>query len=152
MRVETLEREQVLRVPPAEAFRFFANASNLEAITPPWLRFRVVTQGEIGIRPGTLYEYRLRLHGLPVRWLTRIESWEPGRRFTDVQVRGPYRLWCHTHTFQPDEHGTRMLDAVRYALPFGPVGRLARVLFVRRDLNRIFDSRRDAVVARFART
>jgi ligand-binding SRPBCC domain-containing protein len=151
VRVETLEREQVLPVPPDEAFQFFADAFNLEAITPPWLRLRVVTQGQIAMRLGTLIDYRLRLHGLPVRWLTRIESWEPGRRFVDVQIRGPYRLWHHTHTFEPHEDGTRMRDVVHYALPLGPFGRLARALVVRRDLDRIFDFRRDAVAARFAR-
>jgi ligand-binding SRPBCC domain-containing protein len=151
VRVETLEREQVLPVSPAEAFEFFGDAFNLEAITPPWLSFRVVTHGRIDMRSGTLIAYRLRLHGVPVRWLTRIESWEPGRRFTDVQIRGPYRLWCHTHTFEPHGDDTRMRDLVRYALPLGPVGRLAREFVVRRDLDRIFDYRRDAIAARFPR-
>lgn len=150
MRVETLKREQFLPVPPAKAFEFFADASNLEAITPPWLRFRIATRGQIDMRPGTLIEYRLRLHGLPVRWLTRIEFWEPGRGFTDVQICGPYRLWHHTHIFEPYEDGTRMRDTVRYALPLGLLGRLVRALVVRRDLERIFDFRRDAVAARFA--
>jgi len=151
VRVETLERDQVLPVSPAEAFQFFADAFNLEAITPPWLHFRVVTQGDIAMHPGTLIEYRLRLHGLPLRWLTRIESWERGRRFTDVQTRGPYRLWRHTHSFEPLDEGTRMRDVVRYALPLGPLGQAARALVVRRDLDRIFDFRRDVVAARFAR-
>lgn len=149
MRAYTLQREQILPVSPVEAFGFFADVLNLEAITPPWLHFSVVTEGEIAMRPGALIEYRLRLHALPLRWLTRIESWEPDRRFADVQVRGPYRFWHHTHTFVPCEDGTRMRDVVRYALPLGPVGRLARALVVRRDLDRIFDFRRDAVTARF---
>jgi ligand-binding SRPBCC domain-containing protein len=150
MQVETLEREQFLAVPPERAFEFFADALNLEAITPPWLGFRVVTEGLTEMRPGTMIEYRLRLHGLPIRWLTRIEAWDPGRGFTDVQVRGPYRLWRHTHTFEPCEHGTRMRDMVRYALPLGPLGRLVSAVVVRRDLERIFDFRRDAVAAGFA--
>jgi ligand-binding SRPBCC domain-containing protein len=91
--------------------------------------------------------FRLRLHALPIRWLTRIESWERGRRFADIQIRGPYRLWHHTHRFDPHEAGTRMRDVVRYALPLGPLGRLAREVVVRRDLERIFDFRRDAVAA-----
>jgi ligand-binding SRPBCC domain-containing protein len=151
MRVYTFQREQVLPVPRAEAFEFFADAFNLEAITPPWLQFKVASEGEIVMRPGTLIEYRLRLHALPLRWLTRIDSWEPGRRFTDVQVRGPYRLWHHTHTFECHRTGTTMRDEVRYALPLGPLGRFARALVVRRDLDRIFDFRCDAVAARFAR-
>jgi ligand-binding SRPBCC domain-containing protein len=145
MRVHTLEREQVLPVQPGEAFQFFADAHNLEAITPPWLRFQVVTPPPIPMRPGTQIEYRLRLHGVPLGWLSRIEIWEPGRRFADLQVRGPYRLWHHTHSFTPHERGTSMSDLVRYALPIPGVGR-----FVRRDLERIFDYRRDAVAARLA--
>ncbi len=132
--------------PPAEAFAFFADASGLEAITPPWLAFRVVTPAPIEMRRGTLIDYRLRLHGVPVRWRTRIERWEPSERFVDVQVAGPYRLWHHTHEFEPDgEGGTVIRDTVRYALPLGPLGALAHILFVRLDLVRIFDFRRDAV-------
>ena len=150
MHVYTLLREQVLPLPPGEAFEFFADALNLETITPPWLHFRVVSPGPIDMRPEALIEYRLRLHGLPVRWLTRIEEWEPGRRFEDVQVRGPYRLWRHSHSFEPHEDGTLMRDLVRYSLPLGPLGRLAQVAVVRRDLDRIFDFRHAAVAARFA--
>ena len=142
MRIHRLERTQRLAAPPGEVFEFFADALNLEAITPAWLSFRVITPGPIEMRPGALIEYRLRLHGVPVRWLTRIEVWEPGRRFVDVQVRGPYRLWHHTHTFEPDgSGGTLVRDSVRYALPLGPLGGLAHRLFVARDLRRIFDHR-----------
>lgn len=146
-----LERRQVLPVGPDEAFEFFADAFNLEAITPPWLHFRVDTPGPIPMGAGTLIQYRLRLHGLPVRWLTRIEAWEPGRRFEDVQLRGPYRLWHHTHTFSPHEHGTQMCDRVDYELPLGAVGRLVHVGLVRRDLDRIFDFRATAVAGRVRR-
>jgi ligand-binding SRPBCC domain-containing protein len=142
VKVHVLERSQRIARPPREVFEFFADAHNLEAITPDWLRFRIVTPGRIEMRPGTLIDYRLRLHGLPIRWLTRIESWEPGRRFTDVQVRGPYRLWHHTHEFEAGPDGeTVVRDRVRYALPLGPLGELSRRLFVARDLERIFDHR-----------
>ena len=147
MRIYTLQRDQVLPLAPAAAFEFFSDAFNLEAITPPWLHFKVQTDGPIAMRPGTLIGYRLRLHALPLRWLTRIEAWEPGRGFADVQVRGPYRLWHHTHRFEADAARTSMRDIVRYALPLGAFGRLARALLVRRDLERIFDFRRDAVAA-----
>ena len=100
--------------------------------------------------PGALIEYRLRLHRLPIRWLTRIEEWEPGRRFVGAQVRGPYALWRHTHRFEPDGDGTRVSDEVRYALPFGPLGELARRGFVERDLERIFDHRLRAVEERLS--
>ena len=146
----TLERQQLVPVAPEEAFEFFADALNLEAITPPWLRFRVVTPGPIAMRPGTLIEYRLRLHGLPIRWLTRIEVWHPGRRFEDRQLRGPFRHWHHTHAFAPHDGGTAMRDVVRYAMPLGPIGRLARAAVVRRDVERIFDFRHDVVAAQFA--
>ncbi len=138
---ETLSRAQVLPGSPDEVFRFFADAANLEAITPPWLRFRIVTPQPLQLGEGALIEYRLRLHRMPIRWLTRIEEWEPGRRFVDAQVRGPYRLWHHTHTFEPHERGTLMRDTVRYSLPLGALGRLAHAAVVRRDLERIFDFR-----------
>jgi ligand-binding SRPBCC domain-containing protein len=148
MHVYTLHREQLVPRSPVETFDFFADAFNLEAITPPWLEFEVATPRPIAMGAGALIEYRLKLHALPLRWLTRIEAWDPGRRFADRQLRGPYRLWHHTHAFAADERGTVMRDFVRYALPLGPVGRLARAVLVRRDLDRIFDYRRDAVASR----
>jgi ligand-binding SRPBCC domain-containing protein len=145
-----LEREQVLPVGVDEAFAFFGDALNLQRITPAWLHFRVVTPEPIAMAAGTLIAYRLRLHGLPVRWLTRIETWEPGVRFVDVQLRGPYALWHHTHEFTAQGAQTLMRDRVRYALPLGPLGRAAHAVLVRRDLERIFDFRQAAVAAHFA--
>jgi ligand-binding SRPBCC domain-containing protein len=129
-------------------FPFFADAFNLQAITPGWLHFQVLTPAPVTMGANTLLEYRLRLHGLPLRWLTRIEVWEPPVRFADAQVRGPYRLWQHTHSFEPDGDGTLMQDRVRYALPLGPLGEAAHLAFVRRDLDRIFAVRHTAVRAR----
>ena len=127
-------------------FPFFADARNLEALTPPLLRFEVVTPDPIEMQVGTLIQYRLRLRGLPVRWLTSIQAWEPPHRFVDVQVRGPYALWHHTHTFEDLGDGTTLMrDLVRYALPFGPLGVAAHSLFVRRDVEAIFDFRREAI-------
>ncbi len=143
--VHVLERDQVIPRERDEVFAFFADAFNLEAITPPWLGFRVITPRPIGMAPGTSIEYRLKLHGLRVDWLTSIEIWEPGRRFVDTQVRGPYRLWRHTHLFEDHPNGTLVRDRVSYAIPLGPLGELARLLFVRRDLDRIFDHRQVAV-------
>jgi ligand-binding SRPBCC domain-containing protein len=138
-------RYQQVAAPPEDAFGFFSDALNLERITPPWLRFRVLEPDSIEMGPGALIEYRLRLHLVPIRWLTRIEVWEPGRRFVDRQLRGPYRIWEHTHEFEPSGGGTLMRDTVHYELPLGPLGDLAHRAFVRRDLDRIFDFRRDAV-------
>jgi ligand-binding SRPBCC domain-containing protein len=96
---------------------------------------------------GALLGYRLRLHGIPLRWRTRIDVWEPPLRFTDFQERGPYALWDHSHVFEADgEDATVIHDVVRYAIPLGPLGALAHLLFVRRDLRRIFDYRRDALI------
>jgi ligand-binding SRPBCC domain-containing protein len=139
-----LTREQRLPGTPAEVFPFFADAGNLEAITPPWLSFEVVTPRPIEMRAGTLIEYRLKLHGLPISWLTRIEEWVPGERFVDAQLQGPYKLWHHTHSFEADgEDHTLMRDTVRYALPFAPLSEIAHRAFVARDLAGIFDYRRD---------
>ncbi|MET0603944.1 MAG: SRPBCC family protein [Baekduia sp.] len=148
MRIFTLEREQLLPGRPDEVFAFFADARNLEAITPPFLRFTVVTPGEIPMQVGTLIQYRLTLRGVGVNWLTSIQEWDPPWRFVDVQVRGPYALWHHTHEFGASDDGkaTIMRDTVRYAIGFGPLGPVAARAFVHRDVGSIFDFRRDAVV------
>ena len=147
--VHTLRREQRLAHPIDDVFAFFGDARNLEAITPPLLRFRVMDSGAeaIAMGPGALIRYRLRVRGMPVGWLTAIREWDPPHRFVDEQVRGPYALWHHTHTFERDgEDATIMRDEVRYALPCGPLGDLARRLFVGRDLDEIFDFRARRIV------
>jgi ligand-binding SRPBCC domain-containing protein len=147
--VHTLRREQRLAHPIDEVFAFFGDARNLEAITPPLLRFRVMDSGAdaIAMGPGALIRYRLRVRRVPVGWLTVIRAWDPPLRFVDEQLRGPYALWHHTHTFQAlDDGATLMGDVVRYALPGGPLGELARRLFVARDLEAIFDYRARRIV------
>jgi len=146
MRERILRREQVLDAPPEQAFEFFSRAGNLEAITPPLLRFRITTPEPIEMRVGTLIRYRLRLRGVPVSWLTRIEEWDPPRGFVDRQLRGPYALWHHTHSFEAlDANRTLMIDLVRYGQRLGPLGAAAEHLLVRRDIEGIFDFRRDAI-------
>jgi ligand-binding SRPBCC domain-containing protein len=150
-RIHLLERQQRVELPVADAFEFYGDALNLEAITPPWLGFEVTTPGPVEMRAGSRLDYRLKLHRVPIRWRTRIEVWEPPLRFVDVQVSGPYALWEHTHEFEPmGEGATAIRDRVRYALPLGPLGNLAHRLFVRRDVERIFDYRRQAVAERLA--
>ena len=150
LRYHTLAREQRLARPPEEVFDFFADAGNLEAITPPSLSFRIVTPRPIAMGAGALIEYRLRVRGVPLMWLTRIDSWEPARRFVDVQLAGPYALWHHTHVFEAlDDGSTLMHDVVRYALPFWPAGELAHRAFVARELRAIFDFRHAEVARRF---
>jgi ligand-binding SRPBCC domain-containing protein len=150
-RHHVLRREQHVRGTPEEVFPFFSDAHNLEAITPPWLRFHVVTPQPVDMRAGALIEYRLRLRGIPISWLTRIEEWTPGVRFVDVQLSGPYRLWHHVHEFEPDgAGGTLMRDTVHYALPFWPLGEVAHALIVRRDLAAIFAFRHSEVARRLS--
>jgi hypothetical protein len=147
VKTHVLHREQRLPGPPEQVFPFFADARNLEAITPPLLRFEVVTPGELDMAVGTLIQYRLRLRGVAVSWLTSIQAWDPPHRFVDTQVRGPYALWHHTHTFAPDgDGGTLMTDTVRYAIGFGVLGDVAHRAFVKRDVERIFDFRREAIL------
>ena len=121
-----------------ETFAFFADPRNLEAITPAWLRFEILTPMPIPMGEGTHIDYRIRLHGFPVRWHTRIDAWEPGYRFVDRQVRGPYRWWHHEHRFERADGGTRVIDEVEYA---SPLRWISEPILVRRDLNRIFDER-----------
>ncbi len=126
-------------------FGFFAEAANLELITPPWLGFNLGGSETVAMGLGTMIEYRLRLRRLPLRWVSRIALWQPGRAFVDVQVRGPYRVWRHRHEFERAGDATLVHDHVEYALPLGRLGELAHAAFVERDLARIFDYRRAAV-------
>jgi ligand-binding SRPBCC domain-containing protein len=140
LKVHELRTEIHLPRPREEVFEFFADAGNLQAITPDWLHFRILTPLPIEMRQGALIEYRLRLRGLPVRWKTEITAWDPPRRFVDEQLRGPYRLWVHEHTFQEADGGTLVGDSVRYAVPGGT---LVDKLFVAREVRRIFAFRQE---------
>lgn len=134
-------REQVIPRPLEDVFAFFSDAANLQAITPPWLHFRIVTPRPIVMRPGTLIEYEIRWRVIRIRWVTEIRKWAPPHAFTDVQLKGPYRRWEHTHRFQAVPGGTCVTDEVHYALPLGPLGGLVHAIRVRRDLQAIFDYR-----------
>ena len=145
MRTYILERSQIITRTKSETFDFFSDAYNLERITPPFLRVRIQTPRPIIMEKGALIDYRLALFGVPFKWRTIIEDWSPETHFVDRQLRGPYQLWHHTHTFE--ELGPRrilMRDIVRYRIPFGPFGMSAHCLFVRRMIELIFDYRATA--------
>jgi ligand-binding SRPBCC domain-containing protein len=146
MRVHEFQSELWLPLPPAELFPFFADAANLDALTPPWLNFHIVTPPPIVLREGALIDYRLRLRGFPLRWRTRINVWQPPHRFEDEQIRGPYRQWIHEHTFAAHDGGTLARDVVRYAVPFDFI---AHRWLVRPDVERIFQYRSEALKRRF---
>ena len=149
--IYSLETDQTLSRPLDDVFPFFADAGNLEAITPPELRFSIETPRPIEMHPGALIEYRLTLYGVRFRWLTEISVWEPGRRFVDRQLLGPFALWHHEHRFSSEgPESTRIQDTVHYALPLDPLGRFAHPL-VRRQLDRIFDYRTAQVEALLGR-
>jgi ligand-binding SRPBCC domain-containing protein len=137
----SLVRTQVVGVPPAEAFAFFSDPANLEAITPPWLGFRIETAPE-RLERGSYLRYRLRLLGVPIRWLTEIVEWAPPRSFADVQLSGPYTVWEHAHRFREVPGGTEVFDHVRYRVPGGPLEPVVN-LVVSRWLDGIFDYRRE---------
>ena len=141
-----LTAECVLERSLSEVFAFFAEVRNLEAITPPWLRFELRTRESIRMAAGTLVDYRLRLRGVPLSWRSEISVWEPPFRFVDEQRRGPYRLWVHEHTFESSGSFTVARDRVRYSASGGA---LANRLLVAPDLRRIFAFRQEALTRRF---
>jgi ligand-binding SRPBCC domain-containing protein len=137
----TLTTDMTLGRSLDDAFSLFCDASNLEALTPPELRFEIRTAMPIEMRAGTRIEYRIRLFGIPFSWLTEITCWEPGRRFVDEQISGPFHRWIHDHRFESvSDASTRIRDEVHYALPFEPIGRMAHPL-IRSRLDRIFEYR-----------
>lgn len=132
--------------PIDDVFAFFSHAGNLQEITPPFLQFHVLTPEPIEMKPGSLIDYRLRVHGLPMRWRSRIERWNPPHGFVDVQVQGPYRLWHHEHRFSERDGGTIIADRVRYRVPGGA---LINRFFVQPDVERIFRYRQQCMEQRF---
>lgn len=139
---------RTIRVPArvSEVFPFFADPMNLDLLTPPWLGFRILTPAPIAMEVGALIDYRLRLHGIPIRWRTEITAFEPPHRFVDRQVQGPYREWIHEHVFEEVDGHTIIIDNVHYAVPGG---RIVHSLFVKRDLQRIFAYRHARILERF---
>ena len=138
MRLFTFETEQRFPQSPETLFPFFTDAANLEQLTPPWLHFRIQSQS-VELREGTQIRYRLRLHGIPLRWQSEITAWEPPFRFVDTQIRGPYRVWTHEHVFEYRDGATVMRDRVQYGVIGGSI---IQKFLVAPDLSKIFEFRR----------
>lgn len=149
MQIRTLHRKQWIARPLTEVFSFFCEARNLDLITPSWLHFKVLRQTENELRAGTMIDYELNWHGMPLEWTSRIEEWRPPGQFADLQVKGPYRYWHHTHSFEAVDGGTLIRDTIRFAVPFGALGDLVAGWVVRRDVERIFDYRARKITAIF---
>lgn len=135
-------QNQIIDRPLEQVFAFFSDVRNLTRITPPWLDFRVVTPDPIEMRVGTIIDFRLKLHGIPLGWQTEITEWDPPHRFTDEQRKGPYQRWIHTHTFRNENGRTHMTDHVRYAAIGGI---LVQKLFLGPDIKRIFAFRKETL-------
>ena len=133
-------------VEPDEAFDFYAEPANLERLMPPWIKFRIASTQPISMENGATIEYRLKIHGIPMKWTSEIRDWTPPHRFVDVQLGGPYRYWHHNHQFEAMDGGTLITDEVDYA-PWG--GHLVDRLLVRRDLRQAFRYRHDGLTSIF---
>lgn len=144
-----LHRRSVVGGSLPDVFAFFKNPFNLEAITPPWLGFRILGTSDNEVAVGTRIRYRLRLHGIPLTWASRIAEYVDGERFADEQIVGPYRRWYHLHLFRAVDGGVAIEDIVDYEMPFGPLGRFVHFVAVRRQLNTIFDYRAEQIRRRF---
>jgi len=141
MNVHTLHRKQFIPQPRSRVFAFFEAPENLVRLTPAWLGFHILTPSPVTMGVGALIDYTIRWLGIPVRWRTLITAYDPPLRFVDEQIKGPYSLWHHSHTFEEVSGGTQMVDEVHFSLPFGFLGDIAHGLVVRRQLEQIFDYR-----------
>jgi ligand-binding SRPBCC domain-containing protein len=139
--VSRLETELWLPQPRSKVFPFFADAHNLEILTPPWLHFEVLSPGPLEMKVGLRIDYRLKIHGIPVRWQSEISAWDPPYHFVDEQRRGPYNLWHHEHRFEEKDGGTLCRDVIQYRAPGGPFRPLIEQFFVRPDVEKIFSFR-----------
>ena len=151
MKLHRLDRQQMVKKPIGDVFEFFEKPENLALITPPSLGFEIITPLPIEMKTGTLIDYTVKVQGIPVRWTTMITEHDPPHKFVDVQLKGPYAFWHHTHTFKEVEGGTLMSDRVQYILPFGFLGRLVHALSVEGQLKHIFDYRGKIIEEQFAK-
>jgi len=149
MKTYTLQRQQLIRRPLHEVFDFFSKPENLGLLTPGALGFQMLTPPPVQMNEGAVIDYVIKLYGQELRWTTLIALFDPPHRFVDVQLKGPYSFWHHTHTFTATEAGTTMADEVRYTMPFGILGRIVQNLVVRDQLDKIFAFRQEQILALF---
>ena len=149
MKIHHLKRVQLIRKPLRDVFAFFERPENLEIITPKSLSFKILSPKPIQMKDGAVIDYTIRIFGIPLKWRTIILEYKPPHYFIDEQAKGPYAHWYHKHSFEETLEGTQMIDEVDYALPFGILGEIAHVFFVKRDLKRIFDYRENVITKAF---
>jgi ligand-binding SRPBCC domain-containing protein len=147
---QTLQRKTLVNAPLTNVFDFFSNAKNLETITPPFLQFKILDQSTPTIQQGTRFTYRIKIHGVPVKWTTLIEEWVPNSHFVDTQISGPYKKWHHLHTFKETPKGVEMEDIVNYQVYFGSLGHLFAGNWVRKDVESIFNYRESKIQSIFS--
>ena len=141
MKTYILKKESFINKSPDEVFAFFSRPENLEKVTPKHLQFKILTSLPVEIHAGSIIDYQIKIYGIPFSWRTEIAVWEPTHRFVDIQVKGPYRVWIHEHRFEKYGTGTRMLDTLEYVVPGGWFAPLIHRLFVKKDLESIFNYR-----------
>jgi len=145
MKLYTLESNQFINKPIEEVFQFFSKPENLSVITPAKLGFKILSPNPIKMEVGRLIDYNIYLLGIPIHWRTLITDYEPPNMFVDQQIKGPYAMWHHTHTFHKVKGGVEIKDRVVYSIPFGFLGRLLNYLWIKRDLNNIFLHRKKVI-------
>ena len=145
MKLYTLDSDQFINKPIEEVFQFFSKPENLSVITPAKLGFKILSPNPIKMEVGRLIDYNIYLMGIPIHWRTLITDYEPPNMFVDQQIKGPYAMWHHTHTFHKVKGGVEIKDRVVYSIPFGFLGRLLNYLWIKRDLNNIFLHRKKVI-------
>jgi ligand-binding SRPBCC domain-containing protein len=150
MKIYKLEREQVINKPIEQVFAFFEKPENLATITPPSMQFNILTPFPLDMKTGSIIDYAIKIFGFRIHWRTIIAGYDPPSGFVDEQLKGPYAFWRHKHQFEKIENGSLIRDKVNYALPFGYLGRLVHMIFVKRQLQHIFNYRSTAIKEIFA--